>query len=224
MLIEPKWMKEWHGRVLSPEDAVAFINAVGFCTIDYQDLENFPFLAAAFPGERDSVLGETWFWKDDLHNEKKAYYTRLFASKPGFISMELLPAFIATNGEAADEIIMMGRMPAATKEIYSIIEREGPISTKDLKKIAGKDTAKKSANILIELERKFIITKVGLTGRVRENYGYIWDLAERWLPDAFEKADELGVKKARELIIERLKKNGIKPTTDFLMKAFGWNT
>jgi len=35
------------------------------------------------------VLGVTWFWKDDLHTAQRLYYTRLFAGRPGFISLAL---------------------------------------------------------------------------------------------------------------------------------------
>ena len=218
----PKWLTEWHETVHGESDAVRFLDGVGFCTIDRPEFGEFPYLAAAFPGNRDHVLGDVWFWKDDLHIQKRLYYTRLFGGKAGFIALELLPAFIATNGEVADEMMMMGRMSVAAKEVYETVEREGPVPAKELKRMLSTDTQKKSSTALIHLEQKFILTKVDITGRTRETYSYVWDLAERWMPEAFEAADELGVEAAARRIVARLRENGIAPTPEYLTKAMKW--
>jgi hypothetical protein len=201
---------------------VRFVDGVGFCTIDAPGFGEFPYLAAAFPGNRDSVLGEIWFWKDDLHIQKRLYYTRLFGGKTGFISLEFLPAFIATNGQVADELILMGKMPVQAREIYETVERDGPISGRDLKRSISSEAHRKSSTILIDLERKFILTKSGLTGRTRESYGYVWDMAERWLPEAFEAADNIGAEAAARKIVAKLKENCIATTPEFLAKVFRW--
>jgi len=219
----PKWLREWQNSIHTEGDAVRFVNAVGFCTIDRPATAGeFPYLAAAFPGDRDCVLGDIWFWKDDLHIEKRLYYTRLFGTRPGFISLEFLPAFIATNGEAADELILMGKMSLVAREIYEFIERNGPISGRDLKRSLSPESQKKSASVLIDLEKKFILTKVGITGRTRETYGYVWDLAERWMTEAFEAADEIGAEAAAENIVRQLNENGIPPSPEFLKNVLKW--
>ena len=216
------WRDRWHGEVNTEDDAVRFVDSVGFCTIDRPEFGEFPYLAGAFPGDRDSVLGEVWFWKDDLHIQKRLWYTRLFGGRPGFISLEFLPAFIATNGQVADELIMMGKLSVQTREIYETIEREGPISSKDLRRAISADARRKSASALIDLERKFILTKTDITGRTRETYSYVWDLAERWMPEVFEASDRLGAEAAAGKIVAKLNENGIPPTPDYLKRAFGW--
>lgn len=168
------------------------------------------------------VLGRTWFWKDDLHVVKRLYYTRLFAGKPGFIAMDLLPAFIATNGMVADELIVTGAMPVLMQEIYYIIEERGPIAIRQLKTLLGEDACKASAKILIDLETKFIITKTAITGRERGTYGYVWDLVERWFPAVLQAADQLGSKAAHDLIRVRLQGFGLSNEATFTKKVLHW--
>lgn len=213
------WLDKWAGRVKTEDDCVRFVDDVGFCIIDPAGSgPDFPNQADAMG--MDSALGHTWFWKDDLHIQKRLYYTRLFFNKPGYISMEFLPAFIATNGQVADELMIMGRMPLSQQTIYRIIDAEGPISTRDLKQQLSGDVKKQSASALITLERLFIGTKVNITGRTMQTYSYVWDLAERWVPWAFEEADRLGSVRAKAKIIEKLTANGLQ--AEVAGKAFGW--
>jgi hypothetical protein len=213
------WLNKWQGKVATEDDCVRFVDGVGFCTIDRAEAaQDFPSQADAMGLE--SAIGHTWFWKDDLHIQKRLYYTRLFFNKPGYISMEFLPAFIATNGQVADELMVMGRMPLAQQTIYKIIEAEGPISTRDLKQQLTGDVKKQSAAALITLERLFIGTKVDITGRTMQTYSYVWDLAERWVPWAFEEADRIGAAKAKTKILGKLDADGI--PRDLAPKAFGW--
>ena len=214
-------MDKWLSKLRTHDDCIAFVDDVGFCTIDAA--ERFP----QFPNQADamgveSAIGQTWFWKDDLHIAKRLYYTRLFFARPGYISIGLLPAFIATNGEAPDELILMGRMPPAQRAVYDIIDQYGPISTRDLKKMLSVDGKRQASGALIALERLFITTKVGITGRTLSTYSYIWDLAERWASWAFEEADALGAKRAREIIVSKLRQNGLEPTAELLLMGFGW--
>ena len=213
------WLKQWEGKVASEDDCVRFVDDVGFCTIDRAESSpDFPSQADAMGVE--TALGRTWFWKDDLHIQKRLYYTRLFFNKPGYISIEFLPAFIATNGQVADELMIMGRMPLAQQTIYEFIDAEGPISTRDLKRKLTEDVKRQSAFALIALERLFIATKVDITGRTMQTYSYVWDLAEKWVPWAFEEADKLGRARAKAKILDKLDSNGI--PAGVAAKAFGW--
>jgi len=215
------WLTRWQGNLSTDEDCVRFVDDVGFCTIDPAErVPEFPNQADAMG--LDSALGRAWWWKDDLHIQKRLYYTRLFFNKPGYISMEMLPAFIATNGQVADELILMGRMPISQQTIHQYVEAEGPISSKDLKRVLVGDVKKQSASALIEMERLFIVTKIDITGRTAHTYSYVWDLAERWVPWAFEEADRLGRKQARTKILERLNQNGVSDGPRVMAAACGW--
>ncbi len=216
------WEARWRHAVRQEDDLVRFVQDVGCCTIN--QLARWP----AFPSQeiamgRPDVLGVTWFWKDDLHTQKRLYYTRLFAGRPGFIALSLLPTFIATNGEVADELIHYGRLPAATCEILHMIEERGPISTRKLKALLTPEARKAGATALIDLERRFIITKTAITGREMGTYGYVWDLAERWMPEAFSAADRLKRKDARAAVLSLLGAAGVDPQPLFLTRVLRWD-
>ena len=215
------WIERWKGKLRTQDDCVRFVDDLGFCTIDrVERFLDFPNQAEAM--ELDMAIGHTWFWKDDLHIEKRLFYTRLFFNKPGYISMDLLPVLIATNGQVADELVVMGRMPVVQRAVYDLIEKYGPISSFDLREDLSPETKKQSAAALIALERAFIITKVGITGRKLGTYSYIWDMAEKWVPSAFEEADRIGAKQARAVILDRVAQNGLAAEQDLLAAAFGW--
>jgi hypothetical protein len=207
----PIWLRGHEESILCEENAVAFVNATGFCTIDNPRTWEFPYLAAAFPGRPDGVLGRIWFWKDDLHTARRVYYTRLFGGQPGFISNEWLPVCIAAYGDAADELIHTGRISQTAREAYEALERHGPLASRELKRMLSEESRGRCDTALKELERRFIITKVGLTGRERGTYGYVLDLAERWAPEAFEAAGRTRREDAVEGFLDRLRSWGINP-------------
>lgn len=217
----PAWHAKHQHTVHTDADLVRFVNAVGCCTINA--LERFPeFPSAAVAMGQAEALWTSWFWKDDLHIAKQVYYTRLFVGRPGFIALEWLPAFIAANGAAADELFFTGAMPAEVEALYRVIEAHGPIAIGDLKKRLTPDLRKAATGHLWELERRFLITKTGLTGRERGTYGYIWDLADRWLPDAFTAADRLKQQPAIEKITAHLAALGVPVDGKLRQRVLRW--
>lgn len=214
-----RWREQWAGKVCTPDDMVRFVDAVTCCTArELPAYLDFPSQSAAL-GEG---AADVWFWKDDLHVEKRLYYTRVFGGEPGFISNSLLPAFIATNGVTADELLFNGMMSVEAQQIHRTIEEYGPIPIRDLKGMLTADARRAANRVLHELDRGFIITKTGITGRTRGTYGYIWDLVERWIPDMLVAADRLGRTAAMAIIREHLAEFGVPPDSPFYGRVLGW--
>lgn len=135
-----RWREQWAGTVHNPDDLVRFVDAVGCCTIDaLPGVPDFPSQSAAM-GTIDAGAPDLWFWKDDLHIEKRLYYSRVFGRRPGYVSQALLPALIATNGAVADELILTGAMPATAQQLYHLIEEHGPIATRQMKRLLAPAT------------------------------------------------------------------------------------
>lgn len=217
-----QWREQWAGRVCTPEDLVSFVDAVGCCiTGPLSGYPDFPNLDAVM-GKVDPTVEEPWFWKDDLHIEKRLYYTRVFGGKPGFISNKLLPVLMATNGAVADELLFNGQLSSDAQQIYQTIETHGTLATKELKRLLTLEAKKSTDRLLISLDRKFLITKTDITGRRRGTYSYVWDLVERWVPEMLAAADRLGREEATAMLIEYLTCFGIPPNSPFLRKVLGW--
>lgn len=216
------WREEWAPRVCTPEDLVGFVEAVGCCTNGaLPGYPDFPHVDAVM-GKVDPAAADPWFWKDDLHIEKRLWYTRVFRGRPGYISNELLPAVIATNGAAVDELLSLGVLSPEAQEVYRTIEAAGPLSTKRLKPVLTPPAARAASRVLIELDRMFLITKSGITGRTRGTYSYVWDLVERWAPDMLAAADRLGRDDGEAMLRDHLAGFGVPPDADFYAKVLRW--
>jgi hypothetical protein len=199
---------------------VRFVDAVGCCA-ELPGFPDFPYLAPVM-GHLKAGVPDPWFWKDDLHIEKRLYYTYVFGGRPGFVSNALLPAFIASNGAAADELLLYGALTPEARQIYHLIEEQGPIPIRTLKRLLTPDAKHRANTELHNLERLFIITKSGITGRTLGSYGYIWELLERWAPEMLVAADRLGRTRGKALIRAHLESYGIAHDSPFYRKVLGW--
>lgn len=218
-MVDKPTMADWAGRVGTDEQFVQFLNEMGCCTA--KPLPSWPL----FPSQQQALasmgLFDVWFWKDDLHAEKRLYYTRLFGGNPGFISNELLPAFVSCYGQVFDELLFRGELPAGAVEIYQCIERNGPIPIRDLNAQLSTEAKSATDTYLHLLDRKFLITKSGITGRTRGTYGYIWETTESWMPDVLQQASAMGTADARQIISEHLQRFGITADSRFWKRVMG---
>src|SRR5277367_1638491 len=90
-------------RIAGEKSALRFINEVGFCAAFTAGL-GLPCLREAIAGEREPVvpehlqhdyaIGMTWRIKDSLPAKKLVYYGKVIGGRPGFIALDLLPAFL----------------------------------------------------------------------------------------------------------------------------------
>ncbi|GCE45647.1 hypothetical protein EI42_03568 [Thermosporothrix hazakensis] len=225
---------DWHTLfprpITSPDDAVALVNTLGFCTWGPISRLDFPNLADHMGETAWSVLDRTWTWKDDLHFEQRLYYAKLIAGQPSFLSPDFLPDFIAALGEGERDpfrLYLDGRLSRQARDIYEYLSENPVQPTRDLRRglrLNEKSMKTVTERALLELQRRFLICKVDLTGRTRGTYSYIWDLAERYWPSAFEQAKQIEPEAARERIRERLSVCGIQPDDALEQRLFLWRS
>ena len=215
------WRDEWAGKVCTPEDFVRFVDAVGCCTrsslVAYPDFPNQGELIGTIP----PGTSDPWFWKDDLHIEKKLYYGQILgAGVAALVSLEMLPHLIAAQGDNdARTLYEQNRLPHLSLQVYEHIERNGVTPSNQLP-TSSKDRSK----ALVPLQQRFLLTKHDLTGRTRGTYGYKWGLREEHFPDAFGSAAKLSVAKARETVLNHLQeKHGVVLNEKQTARIFHWN-
>src|SRR6266436_5509384 len=90
-------------RVTGEASALRFINESGFCAAFTAGL-GCPCLREAIEGRREPALPEhiqhdraimmTWQLKDALPARKAVYYGKVIAGRPGFVALEMVPAFL----------------------------------------------------------------------------------------------------------------------------------
>ena len=232
-------MKEairWHalitGPIKEPDEALAFVNGCGFCTWGPVPRLPFPNLAESMGETATSVLERTWSWKDDLHFAQQLYYGKIIAGQPSFLAPDYLPDFIAALAGRGLEyerdvthLYFDGRLSGEAKAIYDWLLDHPAQPTRELRRGTRLgDTSKKLATerALVELQRRFLVCKVDLTGRTRGTYSYVWDLAERFWPHAFADARHTAPSAARSKIRSQLHEFGLMPSPQLEKHLFLW--
>ncbi|MEA2515144.1 MAG: hypothetical protein QOJ59_4633 [Thermomicrobiales bacterium] len=229
-------MSSWRDGLRLPitdvADAAPFVEKLGFCTWAPVSGLGFPNLAEAMGETAWSVMVQTWFWKDDVHLEKRLYYAKIVRGQPSFIAPEFLPDFVAALGGRGREaerdparLYLDGRLSREAKVVFDCLTDHPALSTGELRRragLAGKGATAAAERALLELQRRLLICKVDLTGRTRGTYSYVWDLAERFWPEEFAEARRTSVTAARANIRERLRAFGIEPTAALEARLFLW--
>ena len=189
-------------QIATSEQCLNYVERVGLCTWRQQPkLVGVPSLEEATPWRGFEMTMQTWFWKDDLHIERRLYFGMLIApSIPVFVSLSLLPALIAAQGDIDPRVLHeKGLLASSALHILEHVERSGPTATGALPCASGSRTLSLAA-----LQQRFLLTKYDLTGRTRSKYGYRWCVCEDAFPGSFEEASRLSVAAARERVVAHL--------------------
>ncbi len=196
-------------EVTTPDACVAFVERVGLCAWS-RAAPRFPDLpslqeATPWTGDTGALMNRTWFWKDDLHLQKRLFYGRILkGGRPAFASLGLLPFLIAAQGDVDPRDLQeKGRLARNALTVYEHVERHGPTATNRLPWPRG------SRHLyLAQLQQRFLFTKHALTGRTRGTYGYVWGLCDEFFPGAFAQAARLSPEAARTRLVQDLNNRG----------------
>lgn len=201
-------------RVTGEKSALQFIEETGFCTGFTAGL-GLPCLREAIAGERepalpehiqhDYAIGMAWGLKDSLPRKKLVYYGKALAGRPGFISLELLPAFLRLRAPRHNhrQLYARGELSQCAKLVMDALVRRGAAETMALKLASGYNAPKKRAlfdRAMKELQEKFFALKIE---ERYEPFSYVWDtLAHRWA-DALRESRQLTPADAAYRIVAR---------------------
>jgi hypothetical protein len=229
------WQSFYPFPVRMMDDAAAFVAAVGFCTWMPIPGLAFPNLAEAMGGENAGrgpdayrVMDTTWFWKDDLHVARRLHYAKIVRGQPSFIAPDFLPDFVAALGDRERDprrLYLDGLLSREAIVIHDFLVEHPARPSRELRRGTGPRAHASGAAIeraLTDLQRRFLICKVDITGRTRGTYSYVWDVAERFWPEEFARADALRRDDARDRIRERLEAFGIRTDPALEAKLFLW--
>ena len=201
-------------RVTDQRSALAFIQETGFCAAFTPGL-GVPCLREAIEGRREPKLPEhiqhdhavmmTWRLKDELPARGAVYYGKVIAGRPGFVALDLLPAFLrlrmAPGGYT--KLYTRGLLSHCGKLVMDALTRRGAAETKALKLTSGYAQPKRRAEFdraMKELQEKFLAFKV------EERYDpftYVWDTIEHRWTDTIRAARTLTPPAATSQIVRR---------------------
>lgn len=223
-------MTHWRELVKEPirneADFLAFLSAVGICLWTPSKGLDFPNMEEASEFSEPTMMA-TWFWKDDLHNDKLLFYGKLLAGKSTFVSREFLPTLIASYGDIDPYTLHEeGRLTAPALRIYEALIESQRLPTRDLRmqaKLSAKSDTTPFQNGLDQLTALFQICKIDITGRTRGTYSYVWGLLEDWLPESLEIASQLEPLASAQAVVDHLHRQGVTLSARQWRKHFVWS-
>jgi hypothetical protein len=224
-------------RVRSERSALAFVNAVGFCSTFYRFPEGAACLWEAVTGRadprwprrshHDAGVGLTWALKDRLPAKKLVYYGKLLKGRPLLVALDLFPAFYALNRgrqRARDyrEEYAAGRMSHTARRIMDALTREHPQYTRELRAntfLLDPGRTREFERAMVELQQGLWLVKV--EERYEPSFSYRWDLVEAWLPRQVAEGRRLAREAAIDRLLERYLRGAVYTTDRRLSALFG---
>jgi len=248
LLLTPEQVESWrdvryhrrpHMRLRSSQQALQFINEVGFCSLFPLLHEELPSLWEAICGESRSLpmhhddveLGYAWDWKDELPSRGLVFYGKLVHKKPTLVSLDLLPHFYALSenyGDLEDYLLEYqdGKLSEEARRVYEALLEHGAQPTSHLRRRAGLDgkgNAPRFDRAIRELQFGLKIVKTGISDANAWGYCYVYDVILRRWPDLARRAGAIPSQEAmRVLFLTYLRNVGVTTATD-VARLMGWD-
>jgi len=238
-LRDARYFRTSRQRLRTEDQALDFINQVGFCFLFHDQNTEIPTLIEAISGCRrayvndhfDADVGRAWDWKDTLPTRGAVYYGKQLRQKPTLIALRMLPAFYAlsSNYGAMDDYLQEyrdGSLSQEAKAVYEVLLERGPQPTTHLRKYAnlwgGGEIARRFERAITELQVGFKIVKSGISDVSRWGYAYVYDLFLRRFPDVPEAARGLSRRQAMQILVLQHLQNIVAAPEDKLKRLFRW--
>lgn len=234
-----RYHRRAHLRLRSIQQALQFINEVGFCFLFPARRVEMPSLWEAICGETrplpahhdDVELGYAWNWKDELPSRDLVFYGKLVHKKPTLISLDLLPHFYALSenyGDMEDYLLEYqdGKLSEEAKHVYEALLQHGALPTSNLRRkagLAGKDNAARFDRAIRDLQFGLKIVKTGISDANAWGYCYVYDVMLRHWPDLARRAGAIPSREAlRVLFLTYLRNVGVTTLSD-VVRLMGWD-
>ena len=204
-------------RIRTLEEARAFLEEVGFCTMYPQRPALLvPTFIGAFVGSEDRLPGWQHAFADPraaeatelmvrLLRERDAYEANLFGENNSLlVAASVFPYFYALVGERnpkqAPRAGSRSHYSALACDAFELIQRDGPISKQKLQEVLGGSVSLAALDgALGELWSKLRITRVDY----KQSEGSVWDLLYRWAPDPVKEGVSLSVVEALTALLSK---------------------
>lgn len=236
---EARYRRRMNLRVKTTQEAIEFINSVGFSFL-------FPIQNIEMPSLWDAIAGRvvrtsashsgyeierTWGWKDESLDKKWWYYGKLIRDKATLVSLDFLPNFYALSENYGDyehdylEEYKAGTLTAEAKAIYEALLKHGALDAIRLRREShlSSDSAKgRFDKALTDLQTGLKVIPVGVAPVGAWKYAFIYEILPRWYPDIPDRARQIGRGEAKRNIIDQYLRNVIASAPQAIARVFGW--
>jgi len=222
------------GRVATPADAVRFINDVGFCLLF--PIKGLPLPSLYFACARrkctswDQYCLRIWKWKDEFGRRRRAFYVKYFKGRGTFISLKLLPHFLAMEGSAClagefDRAYAAGRITADARTLWQALAEHGPLATLELRHACKFDTPtgnRRYKKAMLELSRRLLVVHSGAEQETDSWASSRFELTAQAFPAAVAAARAVTGEAARHALAQKYLEWHPAADARTLMRLFRW--
>jgi hypothetical protein len=221
-------------RLTTIADAMRFIETVGFCVLF--PVRNVPLPSLYYAVSRradvrwDKYAQLIWKWKDDLPKKRRAFYGKYLKGRGTFVSLELLPHFLAIHGTAiepreAEAFYRTGRISHDALQLWLALAKHGPLPTLELRhacKMESQAGNKRFKKAMLELQGLLIVTHSGAAQETEAWASNRFDLVARGFSKQVADARKISAEEARVAIAVKYKTLYPRAVAAQISRLFGW--
>ena len=224
----------WPKRVVTPADAVRFIDGVGFCLLF--PIRNLPLPSLYYAmshrahADWDRTAKKIWEWKDELGQQRRALYTKYLRGRGTFISLKLLPALLATHEAAAapgdqERFYREGRIREDARQLWEALEKHGLLATLELRHACKMETTAGNSRFkraMRQLQTMLIVFHSGAEQETDSWASNRYELTRRAFPRETQAARRLTAEEARAMVAAKYMEWHPSANAEQLARLFGW--
>lgn len=196
-------------------DAVRFIDATGYCLLFPVKKVPLPSLYYAMarrtPVSWDDYGAKLWEWKDNLPRWHRAFYSKYFYGRGTFISLKLLPHFLALEGTGLEagghgRMYAAGRISADACAVWEALDTHGPLATLELRHACKMESTagnKRYKRAILDLSRALVVVHFGAEQETGAWASSRFELTARAFPEEAVAARRLVPEAAREAVAKK---------------------
>jgi hypothetical protein len=225
----------WPRRIITPADAVRYLDAVGYCLL-------FPIKGLALPSlyfamarrqfvTWDHYAVKLWDWKAQLPLKRRAFYAKYFKGRGTFISIRMLPHFLAMRESAAfpddaGKFFTAGNISHEARTIWEALAGLGPLPTLELRHACKMESVagnKRYKRAMLELQTRLLVVHSGTEQETAAWPSGRFDLTSRAFPRESALARKIKPDAAREAIAGKYLEWHPQAELRLLARMFGWS-
>lgn len=233
--VSTQYEVRWPKKVATPADAVRFLDAVGYCLLF--PIKNMPLPSLYFAvsweanPDWDQYATKIWSWKDELPRKRRAFYGKYFKGHGSFLSLKMLPNFLAVQGTAVqpddyDTFYAAGRIRDDARTIWKALAKHGPLATLELRHACKMEMT--SGNVrfkraMLDLQRLLLVAHFGAEQETAAWASGRFELTCRAFPRETAAARRIPKEAARATIARKYLEWHPDAAPALLARLFGWS-
>ena len=233
--ISTEYEVRWGRKVATPADVARFLDSVGYCLLF--PIKNMPlpslYYAVSHKDEPawDQYALKIWDWKDELPRKRRAFYAKYFKGRGSFISLRMLPHFLAMHETAVEPgdyegFYAAGRIRDDARTIWKALAKHGPLATLELRHACKMETTAGNVRFkraMLDLQRLLVVVHFGSEQETAAWASGRFELTCRAFSRATAAARRIPKETARATIAAKYLERHPHAAPALLARIFGWS-